>query len=67
MKLRTFYVKSYRSITEANEEYQRCLQTIQELQLPIVQGLENKLSVSLKTFLPNIKGVSLQNTNYHFF
>lgn len=55
--------KEFRQL-DGNEEYQRCLQTIQELQLPIVQGLENKLSVSLKTFLPNIKGVSLQNTNY---
>lgn len=55
--------KEFRQL-DGNEEYQRCLQTIQELQLPIVQGLENKLSVSLKPFLPNIKGVSLQNTNY---
>lgn len=44
---------------EENPEYQQCIHTIQQLQAPILNDLEQKLVVSLKAFIPNVTNVKL--------
>lgn len=44
---------------EENPEYQHCIDTIQQLQTPILSALEQKLATSLKTFIPNVSNVKL--------
>ena len=46
---------------ENNPIYQECLRKIEELQKPIVDALEAKLTSSLRTFLPDIASVKLQD------
>lgn len=52
--------KEFRTI-ESDPTYQECLRKIEELQKPIVNVLETKLTSSLKTFLPDIASVKLQD------
>lgn len=49
------------STIENNPIYQECLRKIEELQKPIVDALEAKLASSLRTFLPDIASVKLQD------
>lgn len=46
---------------EQNPTYIDCIEKIKSLQKPIVDNLENKLTSSLKTFMPNISNVRLDN------
>lgn len=52
--------KEFKTI-ESNPVYQECLRKIEELQKPIVDSLEAKLTSSLRTFLPDIASVKLQD------
>ena len=45
---------------ERTQEYQDALQTIENLQRPVLQSLEGTLGESLKTFLPNLRSISLE-------
>lgn len=45
---------------EASPVYQECIARITELQKPVVGALEEKLTSSLQTFLPDIAAVKLQ-------
>jgi predicted ATPase len=45
---------------ERTEEYQEALRTIENLQRPVLASLEGTLGESLKTFLPNLKSISLE-------
>lgn len=45
---------------EKTPEYQEALRTIERLQLPVLTSLEQTLSDSLKTFLPNLRNVTLE-------
>jgi predicted ATP-dependent endonuclease of OLD family len=51
---------------EQNPTYIECVEKIKSLQKPIVDNLEHKLTASLKTFMPNIKDVKLDN-NYQLY
>lgn len=51
--------KEFKKI-EDSPIYQDCLKKIEELQKPIVDTLEAKLTSSLKTFMPDIASVRLQ-------
>lgn len=51
---------------EKNPTYIECIEKIKSLQKPIVDNLENRLTASLKTFMPNIKNVKLDN-NYQLY
>lgn len=44
---------------EANPVYQECIARITELQKPLIESLERKLTSSLQTFLPDITAVKL--------
>lgn len=44
---------------EKTADYQQALRTIENLQRPVLDELQNTLNESLKTFLPNLKHVSL--------
>jgi putative ATP-dependent endonuclease of the OLD family len=44
---------------ERTPEYRDALQTIEDLQRPVLNDLEERLGTTLKKFLPNLKGVSL--------
>ncbi|MDP4152156.1 MAG: AAA family ATPase [Bacillota bacterium] len=45
---------------ENDQEYKRCIEKIQELQTPLIENLETRLTASLKTFLPNVQQVKLR-------
>jgi len=47
---------------ESSTEYQKALQAISDLQKPIMDSLSNKLSGTLKDFLPAIKTVQISTT-----
>lgn len=47
---------------ENNAEYKECIDKIENLQKPILQELENKITKSLQVFLPSVKSVSLDDT-----
>lgn len=47
---------------EMNEEYIACVEKIKSLQQPIIEGLESRLTESLKVFLPEINNVKLQKS-----
>lgn len=51
---------------EKDPTYIECIEKIKSLQKPIVDNLENRLTASLKTFMPNIKNVKLDN-NYQLY
>lgn len=51
---------------ETNPIYQECISKIAELQKPIVNALEMKLTSSLQTFLPDIISVKLQEDIDYF-
>lgn len=51
---------------EQNPTYIECIEKIKSLQQPIVDNLENRLTTSLKTFMPNIKNVKLDD-NYQLY
>ena len=45
---------------EAQKEYLGALDTIKELQMPVLKGLSNTIKKSLKEFIPNINDVSIE-------
>lgn len=47
-------------VLERNEDYKKALQTIKDLQQPILDGLSDKIMEPLKEFLPGIKSVSIE-------
>ena len=51
---------------EKDPTYIECIEKIKSLQKPIVDNLEHRLTASLKTFMPNIKNVKLDN-NYQLY
>lgn len=53
--------KEFRQLEE-QDAYKRCIETIRTLQAPVIDRLENKLTTSLKTFLPDIARVKLPRT-----
>lgn len=51
---------------ENDPVYIECVQKITELQKPVVSSLEQKLTSSLKTFLPDVSAVKLQDNVGYF-
>lgn len=51
---------------EQNPVYLECVEKIRSLQKPIVDSLEDRLTSSLKTFMPNINSVKL-DANYQLY
>ena len=51
---------------EQNPVYLECIEKIRLLQKPIVDRLEDRLTTSLKTFMPNINSVKL-DANYQLY
>ena len=47
---------------ESIPEYKECLDKIAELQAPIIENLEKKITQSLQTFLPNVVSVKLDDS-----
>jgi len=47
------------ALLESNEQYQQCLERIEELQQPILDQLSNSIKNSLNQFLPDIKAVDV--------